>query len=118
MHFAQALFYMNAVIWLVFAIASIAGILIHNPEQALMSWLIAILMLGNAAALLLSGVLMPRSGRPGFLFALAVVLANIMLTFTDQFGTLDLITLLMDLLLLVLLLLGRKSLSQPAGEIG
>jgi len=48
----------------------------------------------------------------GFYVALAVLLVNIVLTFTDQFGLFDLLTLLLDLIILALLLAGRQFL-QP-----
>lgn len=100
---AQVLFLLNTAIWLVLGLASIYRIVSRNPDQTRTAWIIAIFMFGNAAAMLLSGVLIARSARPGYYFALAVLTVNILLTFTDEFGTLDLITLLIDLILVALL---------------
>ncbi|MBP6470897.1 MAG: hypothetical protein KBE23_14785 [Chloroflexi bacterium] len=49
----------------------------------------------------------------GFYVALAVLLVNIVLTVTDQFGLFDLLTLLLDLIILALLLAGRRQFLQP-----
>jgi hypothetical protein len=100
MHAAQALFFLNAAIWVAFGISSIERILSRNPDQALTAWIIAILMFGNTAAMLLSGVVVTRPGRLGYSFALAVLGVNILLTFTDQVGALDLITVCIDMVIL------------------
>jgi hypothetical protein len=106
---AQALFLLNAAIWLVFGLVSIYRIISRNPDQTLTALIIAIFMFGNAAAMLLSGVLIARPTRLGYYFALAVLAVNILLTFTDEFGAFDLITLLIDLILIALLVvLGRR----------
>lgn len=107
MHSARLLFFLNSVIWAVLGIVGIVRLLSRSPEQGSTAWVIAILIFGNAAAMLISGVLVARGGRLGYFFALAVLVINIVLTFTDQFGSLDLITLLIDLLLLCLLIAGR-----------
>jgi hypothetical protein len=60
-------------------------------------------MLGNAAAMVFSGVLIHRRIRWGYYFSLAVLALNILLTFTDQFGIADFLTLLVDIVLLMIL---------------
>jgi hypothetical protein len=114
MHSAQALFFLNAAIWMVLGIVSIYRIPSRSPEQVSIAWVVAMLMFGNAAAMLLSGVVIARPGRFGYAFALAVLGINILLTFTDQVGALDLFTLLIDMLLLVLLIIARKGIKQTA----
>jgi len=97
----QALFYLNAAVWVVLGIASLALI---KDGPAYMPWIIAILMFGNAAALLLCGWGIGARHK-GFLYlALAVLGVNILLTFTDQVGALDLATLAIDVILLGLLI--------------
>jgi hypothetical protein len=97
----QALFLFNAVIWLVITIASLVRL---DSNSAITPWIIAILMLGNVAAFLLSswGV---GTGQKRFLALALVVLAiNILLTITDQVGFLDIATLAIDLILIGLVI--------------
>jgi len=97
----QALFYLNAAVWVVLGIASLALI---KDGPAYTPWIIAILMFGNAAALLLCGWGI-GTRHNGFLYlALVVMGVNILLTFTDQVGALDLATLAIDVILLGLLI--------------
>lgn len=69
---------------------------------------IALLMLGNAGAFLLAGLGLSKPRRLTWLFALAVLAVNLVLTFTDQVGALDLITAAIDLVILGLLITIRK----------
>lgn len=61
-------------------------------------------MAGNAAAMLLAGLCLAKPNIIYLYFAIALLVVNILLTFTDQFGLLDFITLLIDLALLSLLI--------------
>ena len=98
---AQALFYFNAALWLLLGIASMVRTSGESPYTA---WIIAVLMFGNAAAQALCGWGI-GSGQKRFLYlALAVLGVNIMLTFTDQVGALDVATLAIDVILLGLLI--------------
>ncbi len=72
-------------------------------------WAIAILMFGNAGALLIAGLWLGRLSKWAWLFALAVLFVNILLTVTDEFGALDLITLVIDLAIVALLVGTRKT---------
>jgi hypothetical protein len=64
-----------------------------------------------------------RRQRAYYYLALAVILANILLTITDEFGLFDLIVLLLNLAILFLLLAGRsnylppKPADQPPAEL-
>jgi hypothetical protein len=109
MRWAQGLFFLNAAIWLVFGIASVVR-LAGNAGQGVTAVVIAILMFGNAGSMALSGALLGKRRMLFHLFALAVLAANVVLTFTDQFGAFDLITLIIDLVLLGILIVGRKQL--------
>jgi hypothetical protein len=62
-------------------------------------WVVGILMFGNAGAMLLAGIGIGKPRRLFYLFAMAVLAVNIILTFTDQFGIFDLLTLLAFLIL-------------------
>lgn len=98
------LFWLNAAVWLIFGIWSMVRIGSGAPGGAVL-WVIAILMLGNVAAFLwCSWAVQKQAGW--YRFGVTAVLAiNILLTFTDQFGIFDLLTLLLDLVLLACILI-------------
>jgi hypothetical protein len=96
---AQALFFLNAAIWLVFGITSLGRITNDSPSGQITALVVGILMFGNAAAMLLSGLLIGKGKRRYYFLAAAVLTINIILTFTDQVGLLDWITLAIDLAL-------------------
>lgn len=105
---AQALFFMNATTWLVFAILTLGGMAGRNPDYSIIVILVGVLMLGNAGAMLMSGLAIGKPRSRFFYLALTVLILNIILTVTDEFGVLDLITLWVDLAILSLLMLTRK----------
>lgn len=89
----QSLFYLNAVIWLVFSTAAILRLnTLHPNALGLMAGL-ALLMFGNVLALLVGGIVLGKQKRWGYLLALLVLLANIVLTIADDFGYFDFIAL-------------------------
>lgn len=106
----QILFYVSGAVWVLLGIAALwrmnAGGLL-TPISAIM---IGMLMFGNAFILLLAGVGLAERTRLTYLFALLILVVNIVLAFTDQFGLFDLLTLLLNLLILALLLIYRKQL--------
>jgi hypothetical protein len=113
---AQALFFLNALIWLAFGIATLAGVGARNPAQPGILAVIGALMFGNVAAMLLAGWGIGRGGSLWMLLALAVLGVNILLTFTDQVGLLDWLTLAIDLVILgVLMVKWREITGKPAG---
>ncbi|MGD8623067.1 MAG: hypothetical protein PVJ34_00895 [Anaerolineae bacterium] len=105
---AQALLYLNAAIWFILSIWSLFRLAGDGPGMMVTLLVVALLMFGNAAAMLCSGWGLARFQRRWYYLALAVVAINVVLTVTDQFGFFDLVTLLIDLLLLGLLLAIRK----------
>ena len=65
-------------------------------------------MFGNAAAMLWSGWAIGRQKMLFVYLAMIVLIVNLSLTVTDQFGLWDMITMLIDLVLLVLLVLASN----------
>ncbi len=112
---AQALFFLNAAIWLAFGVWSLVR-LSGSSGQALTLWIVAILMFGNVGAMLLSGVGLGTRQRRFFYLAVAVLAVNIVLTVTDEFGIFDGITLAVDLALLGLLMASRKQYAAPVAR--
>lgn len=106
---SQALFYLNAAIWFLLGIMTFGGIFGALAVPSSLRVIIAILMYGNAGAMFLSGWGLGRGSQWYYILALIVILINIVLTFTDQVGYLDWITLGIDLILLFLLVSFRKT---------
>lgn len=100
---AQVLFFANAAIWLVIGAASLMRQAALSSSQTSILWVIAVLMAGNAAAMAIAGAGLRWRTRLFGIFGLAVLLVNIVLTFTDQFGVFDLATLFIDVVLFGLL---------------
>jgi len=105
---AQVLLGLTAIIWVSFGAVSLFTLAEQNPEQIVLFGLIAILMFGNAGAMLLASWLLGKRWKSGFYLALAVLLVNVILTLTDQFGIFDLITFILDLILLGILIAKRS----------
>ncbi len=105
------LFALNALIWLAFGRISLYRL--ANAGYAQTAWVVAVLMFGNVAALALCAIGLAKPCRIFYIFALAVLAGNILLTFTDQFGLFAMLTLLLDLVLLVLLIRLRACYLQP-----
>jgi len=114
MRAAQILLYINAAIWMILGIVTPLRVSQNNPESTIILWIIAILMAGNAGMMLLCGWGLGTDHRLFYYLALIVMAVNIILTFTDQFGLLDFLTLVIDLAILALLIACRKRSSQFA----
>ena len=104
----STIFYLNAAVWLLLGLSSLGRISEGQVIPIYIQGFIAVLMFGNAAAMFLSGWGINRGGRRYFYLAMAVIATNIMLTFTDQVGLLDWITLAIDLVLMFLLIIFGK----------
>jgi lysylphosphatidylglycerol synthetase-like protein (DUF2156 family) len=89
----QSLFYLNAVIWLVFSTAAILRLNALHPNAFGMMTGLALLMFGNVLALLVGGMVLGKRNRWGYVLALLVLLANIVLAIADDFGYFDFIVL-------------------------
>jgi hypothetical protein len=104
---AQALFFVNAAIWLLLGIATIVRMPAGGSGQTITAAVIAILMFANLGAMLVAGVAIGKQQRPFYYIGIAILVVNIILTVTDQFGLLDFVTLVMDMVLLGLLIVTR-----------
>lgn len=102
---AQILFFLNAAIWVFFLFLFLRDQV--TPGDPISSWLVPILMVGNAIAMLVCGLGLRKRTRFFYYLAVTVIGINILLTFTDQVGLFDYLTLLIDLVILVLLVASR-----------
>ena len=114
---AQALYFLNTLIWLVLGLVNLVSVTDGYPEKTVMAAVIGVMMFGNALLMLFSGFWIGKPGNASFFFALAVLAINIILTFTDQFGWTDFGTLLIDLTILGLLLVARRYFIHEGVEI-
>ena len=103
---ARVLFFVDATIWVVLGITSLLNVA-RGPTSIMTAIVIGVLMFCNAGAMVLSGFGLGK-WRGFYYLALAVLLVNIVLTFTDQVGLLDILTFLLDLALLMLLITTSK----------
>lgn len=108
LHITQALLFLDAAIWLTFAVAIVARLIPGGPDQALAAGVVAVLMLGNAAALALAGWGLGRGGKLAFVYAIALLAVNIVLSITDQVSRWDWLFLAWEVVLLGLVLAGAK----------
>ncbi len=65
-------------------------------------------MLADSAAMLVCGLLMERPRKSIFWLAAGVLGVNILLTIADQFGMIDLLFLLLNIITLVMLIKSRR----------
>jgi len=108
---AQGLFFLNTAIWLAIGIISLIRLAGGDTGVSITFWIVAILMFFNASAMFVAGVGVGTQRRFFYYLALALLVVNLILTVTDQFGWLDLLTMLIDLVLLGLLIQTRKNYS-------
>ncbi len=104
----QGLFLLNAVIWIVFSIIRLIEIAAGPAQVGAIFQAVALMMFGNAVAMLLAAWLVGKQDVWGYLFALAILVVNIFFTFTDQVGFFDWATFGVDLVILVLLAVKRR----------
>ncbi len=103
---AQTLFIFNTLIWIELGITTLLRLEQTTPQVKVIMAIMGVMMFGNAGAMLLSAWLLPKKRMPFVIFALAILAVNILLTFTDQVGFWDWLTVLIDFTL-VGILLGR-----------
>jgi hypothetical protein len=99
------LFRLNAAVWLTFGIWSVVQIGNGGVGSPATLWVVAILMLGNVVAFLWCSWAIQKQPSWYRLTIIAILAVNIILTFTDQFGIFDFLTLLLDLILLAIMLI-------------
>ena len=104
----QVLFALNAVIWIIFSIIRLQEISVKPLMDDPIYKALAILMLGNMVAMLVSAWLVGKKDTWGYAFALAILTVNVFFTFTDQTGFYDWATFGVDLVILLILVLKRK----------
>jgi lysylphosphatidylglycerol synthetase-like protein (DUF2156 family) len=99
---------MNAVFWLGFAIIVALGGIPGFDGTAGEKWILAGMALGAAVCLAVLAFFLARRKKAAFYTAVTVLTIILVLSFTDQVGLWDVLTMLSILVALVLLLKDRK----------
>lgn len=107
--YIKYLFFITAVLLAVLGLGSFMRVN-TNPEMMIVYALYALLFFGDAIAMLVCGLYINRKIKPIFWFAVTVLSLNIILTIFDQFGLVDFLFLLLNLITLIPLLVLRKEL--------
>ena len=102
------LFYADAAIWMPLAAITVVRAAGGSAEERLTAVVLTVLMLVNAGAMVLSGLGLARRSRVFYLFAVAVVVVNLLLMWLDQVGWADLLVGGLHVTLLILLIAVRK----------
>ena len=105
---ARYLLFVTTAVLVIFAI----GTFIRLPQRS--EWMLvysvyAILMLGDAAAMLVSGLYLNKERKVVYWFAVVIVSLNIVLTIFDQFGLIDFLFSLLNFITLIFLLIARRN---------
>ena len=106
----RSLFFLNAAVWLAFGISSLLFRAID--EGSLMSWVITVMMIANAIIMVWFGVMIVTGRNWIFFLAILYIAFNVVLSITDQFGWIDALILLLNLIVLGLLFVTRQRMSQ------
>lgn len=101
------LFLFTAAILVVFGFGSFMRIG-ENSNRVVLYALYALLMFGDAAAMLICAFQLHRKKKQIFRLAVIFLALNIVLAIFDQFGFIDLLFLLLNLITLIIVLVARK----------
>ena len=105
------MFFLNAFVWGVFGVLSFSRVTNSTSDWR---FILSVLMLINASAFLGFGLLIQRGRSWVFFLATLYVAVNVVLSITDQFGWLDFLIMLINLILLGLLFVTRQRMKELA----
>ena len=104
---ARYFFLFTFVVLVMFGIGSLLRI-VDSPDHANIYVLYALAMFGDAVAILFCALQLNKRTNLVFRLSLFVLVLNIILTIFDQFGLVDLLFVLLNLVTLVFLIIARK----------
>lgn len=104
------LFLFTAAVLIVFGIGSFVRIG-ENPSQIALYAFYALAMFGDAAFMLVFAFFLQRKKKQIYRLAVTILALNILLTIFDQFGFVDLLFVLLNIVILIFLLAARKEFS-------
>ena len=109
----RSLFYINAAVWLAFGTL---GFIQSIPGRSALRLILSVLMFSNAFVMILFGMIIMRRRAWILFLGILYTALNVVLSFTDQFGWIDAIILLLNLCLLGLLFITRQRMNQAAAS--
>lgn len=109
LNLTRAVFFINALVWLVFGLLSLFLALEVGTATR---WIYSLLMVANAAVLFWFGRTIASGRNSIFFIAILYIALNVILSITDQFGMVDALILLLNLCLLGLLFMIWQRLTQ------
>lgn len=101
----RTLFFVNAAVWGVFGILSLLRAVDGGSS---LRWMFSILMFANAVVMGWFGVMIVTGRNWIFFLAILYMAVNVVLSITDQFGWVDALILLLNLVILGLLFVARQ----------
>ena len=99
----RALFYLNAILWLVYTIYIYFDMAVVNHNE-LSADIATIYVFVNAVAMFISGLALGNEQKPTFYLALVVIILNIILTILNITDLVFLVAFILDILMLWLLM--------------
>lgn len=99
--------FLNALVWLVLGLVIAASLHPALPDIPLLKGIMAAMSFAGAGLLLVAFILLLKRKRTGFFLALGFLGVTALLTFFDQVGWVDLVTLLINIVPIVLLVRDR-----------
>jgi hypothetical protein len=103
----------NALFWFIYALVMVFGGISSFAHAGTAKWVMAILALVTSVALVCTAYLIARRSRPAFIFGIVFLAMIAILSITDEFGILDLFSLLISLVPLGLMIKDRSWYLQP-----
>jgi hypothetical protein len=98
---------LNALVWLVLGVVITASLHPALPDIPLLKRIMASMSFAGAGLLLVAFILLLKRKRTGFYLVLGFLLVTALLTFFDQVGWVDLVTLIINIVPIVLLVRDR-----------
>ena len=108
----RSLFFINAAMWLAFGVSSLLFRALDGGS--LTRWVITIMMIANAVVMFWFAVMIVSGRNWVFFLAILYMALNVVLSITDQFGWIDAIILLLNLIVLGMLFVTRHRMNQTA----
>jgi len=113
LNLTKLLFFVNAAVWLTFGGLSVFRFL---DDDSRMRLVYAALMIANAVVMLWFGVMVMTKRNWIFFLAILYMAVNVVLSITDQFGWVDALILLLNLVIFGLLFITRQRMRQSEIE--
>ena len=101
-------FFLNAAVWLFFGVLSVFR---FAEDGSLMRLVYAVLMIANAVVMAWFGLTIVSGRNWVFFLGILYMAINVVLSITDQFGWIDALILLLNLVILGLLFVTRQRMS-------